>query len=149
VELAKLNFVENYNFKFKERNSSIFIYDIIRQKYIILSPEEWVRQHWIHFLHYEKKMQKSKFVIEKKIELNGTTKRMDILIYKKENPFILIECKSPDIEISQATLEQSLRYNKVVQANFIILSNGLIHKLFQFDHIKNEYLEIYHVDFLI
>jgi len=94
-------------------------------------------------------MQKSKFVIEKKIELNGTTKRMDILIYKKENPFILIECKSPDIEISQATLEQSLRYNKVVQANFIILSNGLIHKLFQFDHIKNEYLEIYHVDFLI
>lgn len=127
MELPKLNFQQTFNFKFKQNKDKFFIYDEVRKTYLILTPEEWVRQHWIHFFLYEKRFAASALITEKKILLNGQTKRIDLLITEKTQAKILVECKAPHITLSEKTFEQTARYNAVLGAEDIILSNGLHH----------------------
>ncbi len=115
---------EAYPITIKEENGLEYILDNIRKKYVILSPEEWVRQELIKYLievcHYPKAC----FSVEKTISQNNKKFRYDIVVYKEEKPWMLIECKSPEIEITQDTFLQSSVYQNLLQAPYIMLCNG-------------------------
>ncbi len=112
----------------KNDKGTVQLFDAIRKKFIDLTPEEWVRQHLIHFLIENLNVPKSKIAIEKQLKLNNTIKRTDVLVYDSGiTPLLLIECKAPEIELNQATINQVFNYNLTLQVPFILLSNGLIH----------------------
>lgn len=127
MELPKLNFADDFDFKFKKDKDKFFIYDSVRKSWLLLTPEEWVRQHWIHYFLHKKGYATSALITEKKIELNGLTKRIDLLITEKTLPKILIECKAPNIKLTEKTFEQTARYNSIIGAEKILLTNGLQH----------------------
>lgn len=129
IALPKLNFSEQYPFKIIERAGVPFIWDEVRKDFFKLTPEEWVRQHLIQFFLTEGYSLKS-IIVEKKIKLHRTTKRLDVLVMKQAKPFILCECKAPDIPLTNKTLEQVVRYNLVVDAEQILITNGLLHRWF-------------------
>ena len=124
--LPKLNFPE-YVFRYKKTpNGQLLIFDDIRKKFIILTPEEWVRQNLIAFLINEKKYPKSLIAVEKSLKLNGTNKRSDIRIYgANKNLILLAECKAHYISLNQKSIEQVLRYEISQQSKIIVVSNGL------------------------
>lgn len=122
-----MNFSLSFNFDFKKDKDKFFIYDVTRRTYLLLTPEEWVRQHWVHFFLYEKGYSPSALITERKVEIYGTTKRIDLLITKKTIPQVLVECKAPQIKLSEKTFEQIARYNIEIGAPKIILSNGHHH----------------------
>lgn len=140
MELPKLNFNANFNFKIRQDKDTFFIYDILRRQDLVLTPEEWVRQHWVHYFHFVEKRNVSSLIIEQKIEVNGTTKRLDLLITEKAKPKILLECKAPNVPLTEAVFEQVARYNSVVLAPEIILSNGLQHIYAQFENGKYRFV---------
>ena len=134
----------SYNIRLKQNSKNeLFVFDGIRKKWLALSPEEWVRQHVINYLIEVKKYPASLISLEKEIELNNTKRRCDIVVYTKElKPFIVIECKSSDIELSQAVLDQVLRYNLVLSVPYIMITNGLSDAVYQIDSRIDE-LPIY------
>ena len=134
MELPKLNFRETFDLKFKKDKDKFFIYDLTRKSWLLLTPEEWVRQHWIHFFLSVKGYSSSALISEQKIVLNGLTKRIDLLVTKKTQPKILIECKAPQIKLTEKTFEQTARYNSIIGAEEIILSNGLQHISAKFEN---------------
>ena len=139
----------NYEFRLKKINQKRFIFDEIRKKYIELTPEEWVRQNCIKFLINEKKFKKNLISIEKKIQLNNTIKRFDILVHDINGGCILlVECKAPNIKINQESFDQILRYNQVISAKFLMVTNGIIHYYCRINnHQKNiEFLKEIPVD---
>ncbi len=134
-----LNFAKTYNFKCKKNANQYLIYDIIRKKFYVLTPEEWVRQHIIHYLVFDKKIPKINFLVEKVVEINGMKKRMDLLIYKDKKPFLLVECKSPKTIINQETFDQIMRYNSIVDASILMITNGLNHIYARLDKEEKKY----------
>lgn len=97
MELAKLNFKDTFDFEIKRDKDKFFIYDLVRKSWLLLTPEEWVRQHWVHYFHHIKGRNLSSLILEKKLILNGTTKRIDLLVTEKTIAKILVECKAPEI----------------------------------------------------
>ncbi len=132
MQVPKLNFEHQFDFQIKQDKDTFFIYDLVRKSWLVLTPEEWVRQHWLHYYRFVKKKNLSSLILEKKLELNGTTKRIDLLITEKTKPKILIECKAPNIVLKETHFEQIARYNSLLRAEQIIISNG-------FDHIFADY----------
>jgi hypothetical protein len=131
----------SYKFKIKSSENKRFIFDNIRKKYIVLTPEEWVRQHYIYYLIHEKKYPISIIAVEKQLTLNGLKKRTDILIFNKEGtPEIIVECKAPSIEINQSTFDQIARYNMKLLAKYLIVTNGLQHFYCQMDFENEKYI---------
>lgn len=129
-----------YSFRFKSSENKISIFDEIRKKFVILTPEEWVRQHVIQFLIHEKKYPRSHINVEKELVLNQTKKRYDIVIYNKDGSiFLIVECKAPQIEISQNTFDQIARYNLSLKANYLMVTNGLYHYYCQLDYENEKY----------
>ncbi len=117
-----------YNLNIKSSENKLVIFDIVRKKYIILTPEEWVRQHYIHYLIEEKKYPISLIAVEKQLKVNTRIKRTDIVIYNTQGtPEIIVECKAPSIKISQHVFDQIARYNMELKAPFLIVTNGLLH----------------------
>ena len=117
-----------YEFRLKKNDEKRFIFDEIRKKYIELTPEEWVRQNCIKFLIKEKKFKKHLISIEKKITLNKLIKRFDIIAHDNYGkPNLLVECKAPNIIINQKSFDQIIGYNKVIDAKYLMLTNGIIH----------------------
>lgn len=138
--MQKLNF-PSYAFKLKSSENKTLIFDIVRKKYVILTPEEWVRQHVVHFLLKEKNYPISLIALEKQLKINLRTKRTDIVVYNIQgNPEILIECKAPSIKISQTTFDQIARYNLSANSNYLIVTNGLTHYFCQIDTTKETYI---------
>lgn len=127
MELPKLNFPNSYNFKFKQDKDKFFIYDDVRKSWFLLTPEEWVRQHWVQYFINEKHISASAIILEKKMIINRLTKRIDLLITEKTHPKILVECKAPSVKLTEKTFEQTARYNSILNAERIILSNGNHH----------------------
>lgn len=120
-----------------------FILDAIRKKKLVLTPEEWVRQHVINYLIHFQEYPKGLISCEKGLEYNSLSKRTDIVVYDKDgNPFMLVECKAPSIKLSQSVYDQAARYNKELKAPYIMLSNGLSHLLFEIDHITQKAIQI-------
>ncbi len=138
--MQKLNF-PTYSFRFKNSENKIAIFDEIRKKFILLTPEEWVRQHIIQFLLHEKKYPKSYINVEKLIKINDTNKRYDIVVYQPNGElFLLIECKASQVKITQETFDQIARYNLVLNAKYLMVSNGLNHYFCQMDFEKEKYI---------
>ena len=130
--MQQLN-LPTYKFRIKSSENKLFIFDIIRKKYVFLTPEEWVRQHFVCFLIEEKKYPISLIAVEKKLTINKLTKRTDILIFNVEGkPDIIVECKAPSIKITQIA-----RYNLKLSANYLITTNGLEHFYCKMD-VENE-----------
>jgi hypothetical protein len=110
----------------RENNATTFIYDPIRRKYLVLQPEELVRQLMLHYLIIEKKYPFKQMRTEKGLIINELQKRCDILIYDKQiQPYLLVECKSAHVPIDQAVFEQIARYNLVLQVPYLLVTNGL------------------------
>lgn len=102
------------------------IFDPIRKKWYVLTPEEWVRQHVLNYLIEVKKYPASLVSVEKEISLNGLKKRYDIVIYKKDlNPYLIVECKAPFVSLDITTIEQAQRYNLMLKANYLMITNGI------------------------
>ncbi|MCV9928819.1 type I restriction enzyme HsdR N-terminal domain-containing protein [Flavobacterium sp. LS1R49] len=137
--MQKLNF-PSYIFRFKNSENKVSIFDEIRKKFIILTPEEWVRQHVVQFLMMEKKYPKSLINVEKVLKVNGLRKRYDIVVYNPDGTiYILVECKAPEVKISQATFDQIARYNMTMKAQFLTVTNGLNHYFCQMDFENEKY----------
>ncbi|MFZ5999932.1 MAG: type I restriction enzyme HsdR N-terminal domain-containing protein [Bacteroidota bacterium] len=112
----------------KKEEGKVWIFDIIRKKYIVLTPEEWVRQHFVHFLIKELNYPKSLFRIEGALAYNRMQKRSDILIRDREGkPWMLVECKAPDIKLTQRAFNQIAVYNMTIGAKFLAVTNGMVH----------------------
>ncbi|ELR69566.1 hypothetical protein C900_04791 [Fulvivirga imtechensis AK7] len=119
----------------RKKEGKIEIFDVIRKKFVALTPEEWVRQHIVHFLIFQRDYPRSLIRVESGLKYNQLKKRSDILVYNRmARPFLVVECKSYDVSISQATLNQVSIYNKQLGAQFAMVSNGLIHYCCEFDH---------------
>lgn len=115
-----------FNVRIKHENNKAYIFDEIRKKWLLLTPEEWVRQHLLNYLKAEKSVPASLISVEKEVNLNNTRKRYDAVVYNKTmNPVVLIECKAPDVPLTQTTLEQTLRYNLILGVKFLLITNGL------------------------
>jgi len=138
--MQELNF-PSYSFRLKTSENKTLIFDIIRKKYVVLTPEEWVRQHVIKYLLEQKKYPISLISIEKQLKINSLTKRVDIIVFNTDgNPEIIVECKAPNISISQHTFDQIARYNLRLKANHLMVTNGLNHYYCQMDIDKETYL---------
>ncbi|MDA3910452.1 MAG: type I restriction enzyme HsdR N-terminal domain-containing protein [Bacteroidales bacterium] len=125
--MQELN-LPKYKFRFEKRNNQNFIFDAIRKKFILCTPEEWVRQHLIQFFIQEKVVPAGLISVEKEVHINGLSKRYDALIADKQGkPIVLIECKAPSIKISQAVFQQIAEYNLHFHVPYLFVSNGLSH----------------------
>lgn len=125
----------DYKFTITERDGKQFIFDRIRKKNIVLTPEEWVRQHLVWYLIEDHGFPATLISVEKKITLHGLTKRTDIVLYNRAaQPVMLIECKAPDIPLSQNTFDQAGRYNLVLRVPYLVVSNGKQFLCAQIDH---------------
>jgi len=134
-----LNFPK-YNFRFKNSENKVQIFDVIRKKFVTLQPEEWVRQHVIHYLIHEKNYPITLINVEKQLELNGLKKRYDIVVFNSDGSIHLIcECKAPKIIIDQSTFDQIAQYNLVLKASYLMVSNGLKHFYCKMDFEKEKY----------
>ena len=130
-----------YSFRFKSNENKTLIFDIIRKKFLVLSPEEWVRQHVVHFLISEKNYPASHINVEKELNLNGTKKRYDIVVFNSDGSIhIIVECKAPNIKIDQQVFDQIARYNLVLDAGYLMLTNGLEHYYCEMDFKTEQYL---------
>jgi len=137
--MQNLNF-PNYHFKYKKVKDKTYIFDIVRKKFYLLTPEEWVRQHILHYLIFTKKYSKNLIAVEKKIEINQTFRRFDVVVFNHNmQAYILIECKSPDVKISQSTFDQINQYNWLIKAPYLFLTNGMKHYICLVDFNKNNY----------
>lgn len=134
--LRQLNF-DNYEYRLKEEEGKQFIFDPIRKKFLVLTPEEWVRQNTIMHLHHELAVPLSHITVEKSMKLNKMTKRADILVYNKDlQHALLVECKAPDVKIKEEVFHQIARYNLVFKVNYLFVTNGLEHYYAYIDHEK-------------
>ncbi|WP_353084301.1 type I restriction enzyme HsdR N-terminal domain-containing protein [Flavobacterium sp.] len=138
--MQKLQF-PSYSFRFKNSENKIAIFDEIRKKFILLTPEEWVRQHVVQYLLQDKNYPKSYINIEKLIKVNELNKRYDIVVYQPNGElFLLIECKAPEVKITQQTFDQIARYNLVLNAKYLMVSNGLNHYFCKIDFENEKYV---------
>ncbi|AWW29921.1 type I restriction endonuclease subunit R [Echinicola strongylocentroti] len=131
------------DFQITAEGGKLTIFDALRKKYLVLTPEEWVRQHIIYYLVAFKKYPKSLFALEKGLKYNHLKKRFDILVLDRSGaPFLLVECKAPEVKLNQKTVEQVCVYNKTIQAQFMAISNGMQHICLQFDADSGAYQQI-------
>lgn len=140
--LPALNFPE-YEFRIQEENGQLRIFDPVRKKYVALTPEEWVRQHLIHYLHKEKGYPLGLMMVEKEFKYNKLNKRADIVVCDKNGaPLLMAECKSADVAITQNVFDQAMRYNLTMDVTTVVLSNGISHFCFQLDKEKKTYIAL-------
>lgn len=117
-----------------------YIFDIIRKKYLVLTPEEWVRQNFVHYLTEDLHYPASLMMTENGLKLFNTQKRSDIVIYDRNgNPLVVVECKATDVKITQETFNQVARYNIKFRAPLIIVTNGLSHYCARYDAKSSKY----------
>ena len=129
-----------YATKIAVRDGKNTIWDIIRRKYVALTPEEWVRQHFAHFLVEHKGYPASLLANEVALTLNGTSRRCDTVLYDRTlSPRMIIEYKAPHIPITQKVFDQISRYNLVFRVDYLIVSNGLSHYCCRMDYARQSY----------
>lgn len=138
--MQQLNF-PHFDFKLRDLNNRQEIYDPVRHKYVTLTPEEWVRQHLIAYLNLVKGYPVSMIGVEKQLILNKLTKRFDLVVFSRNgNPFLLVECKAPGIDISEKTFDQAARYNMLLRAEYFLITNGIEHYTCRLDYEHKQYI---------
>jgi len=137
--MQKLNF-PNYSFRFKNSENKIAAFDEVRKKFVVLTPEEWVRLHTVQYLKCEKKFPLSHINVEKKILMGKLVKRYDIVVFNPEGGIhLIVECKAPSVKINQQTFDQIARYNINLNANLLMVTNGLQHYFCKMDYKAEKY----------
>jgi hypothetical protein len=145
--MQKLN-LPAYQFSIKTLNLKQYIFDSIRKRYVLLTPEEWVRQNFIRYLITEKKYPSSLMAVERQIEINGKLFRFDLLVYnKKGDPLLIAEFKAPGVSVNQEVFDQVVRYNMALKVKLVIISNGMQHYVCQIDYTTNGYKFLQEVPF--
>ncbi|WP_417200341.1 type I restriction enzyme HsdR N-terminal domain-containing protein [Bizionia sp.] len=131
--MQALNFPK-FSFRFKSSENKVSIFDPIRKKFVILQPEEWVRQHCLQVLIQDKNYPKSLINVEKELRVNDLKKRYDIVVYNSDGTIhLIVECKAPSIPINQSTFDQIAQYNLTLNATYLMVTNGLNHYYCQMD----------------
>ncbi len=129
-----------FEVKVSVQNGKPVIFDRLRRKYVIITPEEWVRQHFVHFLLSEKQYPENLIANEIGIKLNNTQKRCDTVVYDNLlTPLVIIEYKAPSVEITMNVFDQIVRYNMALKAKYLIVSNGLQHFCCKINYEKGDY----------
>lgn len=137
--MQRLN-LPSFPFRVKNTQKGIAIFDEFRKIFVTLQPEEWVRQHVLHYVHHHKGYPKGRIGVEKQIGINGLIKRFDILIYDdRAKPLILVECKAPEVTITQQTFDQIAQYNQQLNAPYLMVTNGLQHFYCQMNFKERRY----------
>ncbi|MEO1032159.1 MAG: type I restriction enzyme HsdR N-terminal domain-containing protein [Bacteroidota bacterium] len=137
--MQELNFPK-FEYRFKSTENKVSIFDVIRKKFIILQPEEWVRQHCVHYLINNKNYPKSLINVEKELTINGLKKRYDIVVFHPNGSIrLIVECKSYSIKIDQGTFDQIARYNLALNADYLMVTNGINHYYCQMDTEAKHY----------
>lgn len=132
-----------FNFRLRSESGSDYIFDEFRRRWVVLNPEEWVRQNFLKFLHEKKEFPKSLMAIEKRVFVNGLAQRFDLVVYRRNGvPIMVAEFKAPCVEIGQDTFDQAIRYNNFIKAAYVLVSNGITHYICKIDFKKGsaEYL---------
>jgi len=125
--------------KIKSVEGTIQVFGQVRKKYFVLTPEEWVRQHFIYYLNKEKNYPMGLMQVEKMIKYNSMQTRADIVLYNKEGKSnMIVECKAPEVKITQDTFNQIAKYNFQLKVDFLVVTNGIKHYCCQMDYEKNE-----------
>ncbi|TDO24883.1 type I restriction enzyme HsdR N-terminal domain-containing protein [Pedobacter duraquae] len=133
-------------FRITLKDNQHFIFDELRKKHLVLSPEEWVRQHFIQHLIKDKKFPRSLIQIEGGLTLNKLQKRTDIVVFNTSGQRIMVvECKAPHVKINQAVFDQAARYNSVHKTPWLVVTNGLVHCYAHIDHVKETFLFVEHL----
>ena len=138
--MQKLNF-PTYSFRFKNSENKRLIFDVIRKKFVVLQPEEWVRQHCAHYLIQVKKYPKSLINVEKELKLNTLKKRYDLVVFNPDGSIqLIVECKAPTKPIDQTTFDQIARYNLELNASYLMVTNGINHYYCHMDFDAKRYV---------
>ena len=140
--LKELN-LPQYSFKITGREGNEMILDTIRRKFVRLTPEEWVRQHFVQYLINEGKYPPGLIGIEILVPLNRIRKRVDILIHNRRGePVMIVECKEPDVKLEEKVFDQIYLYNMALKVPYLVVTNGIEHYAFKVDFVekKREYL---------
>ncbi len=137
--MQKLNF-PTYSFRFKNSENKRLIFDRIRKKFVVLQPEEWVRQHCVQYLIQMKKYPISLINVEKELRINTLLKRYDIVVFNPDGSIhLIVECKASKIDIKQDTFDQIARYNLKLNATYLMVTNGINHYYCQMDFQNERY----------
>ncbi len=129
-----------YEYKLKHSAGNSFIFDPVRKKFVLLTPEEWVRQHFLHYLTEHLAYPRSLISIERGLQYNRLQKRTDLRVYASTGePLVLIECKAVSVAISAATVKQAVVYNQTIRAPYIMLTNGQEHYCWKVDFATASY----------
>jgi hypothetical protein len=111
------------------------VFDTIRKKFVVLTPEEWVRQHFIHYLTGDRNVPQSLIAVEASLHYHRLKKRCDILVYGRDGaPCLIVECKSPEVPVTQAVFDQAAMYNKELRVPYLAVTNGMVHFACYIDH---------------
>ena len=137
--MQELN-LPSYEFRLKKVGGQLRIFDEVRKKYVALTPEEWVRQHFIMYLIRQKQVPAGLIILEKQLIMNKMSRRPDILIHNRQGEAVMIvECKAPEVTITQDTFDQVARYNSVLSVKYLVVTNGLQHFCCLMDYQGNTY----------
>ena len=140
MDLPKLN-LPNVVLKTKLVEATTQVFDVVRKKYFKLTAEEWVRQHFIHYLNKDKNYPFGLMGVEQMIKYNNLKTRADIVLYNVEGvPSMIVECKAPNMNITQDTFDQIARYNFKLRVKYLVVTNGLQHFCCEMDYKKNQIL---------
>jgi len=125
----------------RQHNIRHEIYDPVRKRYFVLTPEEWVRQHVIAYLLLEKQVPINLIAVEKTLKINNLTKRFDVVVFNRNaRPLMLIECKAPGIRVSESVFDQAARYNMSLKAGLFLITNGIEHYCCRIDFENSLYV---------
>jgi type I site-specific restriction endonuclease len=129
-----------YSFKIKSEDNRKYIFDEVRRKYLLLTPEEWVRQNFVKYLVSEKKYPQQLISIEMEFKIRKLVKRCDIVVFNKSgNPGLIVECKSPSVTIGQDVFDQVSLYNRYLNVDFLVVTNGLKHYCCRYDRKEEKF----------
>jgi len=143
ILMVELN-LPSFEYKIKQHQGKAVIFDVLRKKNIVLTPEEWVRQHFVHYIINHLGYSKSLIKIESGLKYNTITKRSDLIAYNQDGePVLLVECKAPHIKLTDSVIRQVASYNKIIDASYIVMTNGLEHICMVYNKESNqiEYLD--------
>ena len=134
LAMQRLNLPKQYEFEFRRQHDKLQILDPFRQRFVVLTPEEWVRQNFAQFLVQELKYPRGHMAIEQTLEYHGSRIRADIVVRQRSGiPLLIVECKAPEINIKQTIFDQLARYNRVLKAQYLVVTNGLLHYCYVID----------------
>ena len=123
--VQKLHFPQP-DLRIRKDNESFQVWDVVRKKWVVLTPEEWVRQHLINFMIVQRGWSQALMAVEKNLKFNGLNRRPDLVLYAPDmKPVLLAECKAPEVLINQAVLDQAVMYNRALGVSYVLVTNGL------------------------